>query len=50
MALQWTIRLPLISSVLIGASRPEQIIENAKIAQAAPFSDEELSEIEEVLR
>lgn len=30
LALAWTLRLPGISSALIGASRPEQIVENAK--------------------
>ena len=35
---------------LIGASRPEQIEENARAAAGAGFSDEELRRIDGVLR
>jgi len=49
MALQWVLRDGEVTSVLIGASKPSQIIENAKIAQAAPFTAEELAAIEKIL-
>ena len=52
MALQWTLRPQsgtAITTALIGASRPSQIIENCKFADAAPLSDEELKLIENAL-
>jgi len=49
MALTWVLRLPAMTSALIGASRPEQIRQNVAAASAAPLSDEELKEIESVL-
>ncbi len=49
MALAWVLRLPTVTSALIGASRPEQIRENAAALKAAPFSREELEKIEAVL-
>ena len=48
MALSWILRDGDITSVLIGASRPEQILENLKIIGAAPFSAEELKAIDKV--
>ena len=49
MALVWVLRLPEITSALIGASRVEQI-ENAVQALENPaFSQGELEQIEEVL-
>ena len=42
MALAWTLRLPGVTSALIGASRPEQIIENVAAIRNANFTDEEL--------
>ena len=49
MALAWVLRDPVVTSALIGASRPEQIIENVKALDAAPFTGEELDAIEAVL-
>jgi L-glyceraldehyde 3-phosphate reductase len=49
MAISWTIRDPRVTSSLIGASRPEQIVENAKAAARSAFSAEESAEIERVL-
>lgn len=49
MALSWILRDGEVTSVLIGASRPEQIIENAKIVGQTPLSEEEIRKIEEVL-
>ena len=46
MALAWVVRDPTVCSVLIGASRPEQIIENVRFLENADFSEEELEKIE----
>ena len=46
LALQWTLRDPVVTSALIGASRPEQIRENVKALSAPPLSDGELREID----
>ena len=48
MALSWVLKDDEITSVLIGASRPEQIIENLGIVGAAGFSEEELKKIDEI--
>ncbi len=50
MALSWVLRREEITSVLIGASRPEQIRANLAATKGAPFSEEELSKIEEILK
>jgi L-glyceraldehyde 3-phosphate reductase len=47
MALSWILRDGDVCSVLIGASRPEQIIENARVAEKSVFTDEELRIIDE---
>jgi L-glyceraldehyde 3-phosphate reductase len=39
-----------VTSALIGASRPEQIVENVAAAQQTQFGEDELSRIEEILR
>ena len=49
LALAWTLRPGAATSALIGASRPEQIRENARALEAPPFSEEELRRIEEIL-
>ncbi|MCI3922889.1 aldo/keto reductase family protein [Paenibacillus sp. TRM 82003] len=48
LALAWSLRLPQISSLITGASRPEQI-ENNVAACALELSDEVLEEIERIL-
>ncbi len=48
-ALAWVLRQPNVASALIGASRPEQVVENAK-ASGYVLSDEILAEIEEALQ
>lgn len=48
MALAWDLRDCAVTSVIIGASKPEQIIQNIKALQSAPFSEEELKEIDEI--
>lgn len=50
MALSWILRDGKVTSVLIGASRPEQILENIKALDNIRFSDEELHRIEEILK
>lgn len=50
MSLAWVLRDSDVTSVLIGASRPEQILENCKIVDAKPFTQDELSKIEEICR
>ncbi len=50
MALSWVVRDGDVTSVLIGASKPEQIAENCKIVGAAPFTQDELDAIDAVSR
>ena len=45
MAIAWILRLPEITSVLIGASREEQIIENCKALENKDFSASEIEAI-----
>ena len=49
MALAWELRDPVVTSALIGASRPEQILENLKAFDAAPLSAEEIARIDDIL-
>ncbi len=50
LALSWILRDGKVTSVLIGASKPEQILENIKALDNISFSAEELQEIEKVLQ
>lgn len=50
LALSWILRDGKVTSVLIGASRPEQILENIKALDNISFSVEELQEIEQILQ
>lgn len=49
MALAWILRDGDITSVLIGASKPEQILDNLGMLQSAPFSEEERKKIDEIV-
>lgn len=49
MALSWVYSREGITSVLIGASKPEQIIENLKMTENLVFTKEELDEIDEIV-
>ncbi|MDD3119077.1 MAG: aldo/keto reductase [Victivallales bacterium] len=49
MALAWTMRRPGLTSVLIGASRPEQIVENVGCLTGPNFTAAELAAIEAIL-
>ena len=48
MALSWVLRDGEITSVLIGASKPSQILDNIKAIEKTSFSHEELLKIEEI--
>lgn len=50
LALSWVLHNPAVTTVLIGASRPEQIIENAACIEYLDFSEDELDAIESILR
>ena len=50
MAIAWILRLKGVTSALIGASRPEQIVELAGIGNHLNFTGEELERIEQVLK
>lgn len=47
MALKWILKDDVITSVLIGASKPSQILENLKVLDSQPFTGEELAKIDE---
>ena len=49
MALRWELRDPVVTSALIGASRPEQILENLRAFDAPELSAEELAAIDAIL-
>jgi len=49
MALAWLLRNPVITSVLIGASKPEQITDSLESLKHIDFSQEELDHINQVL-
>jgi L-glyceraldehyde 3-phosphate reductase len=46
MALAWALRDPRVTSVLIGASKPEQVRENVGALANLPFTKDELAEID----
>lgn len=48
MALSWILEKEEVSSVLIGASKPEQIIENIKAINSPKFTKEELEKIDDM--
>lgn len=50
MALSWILKDKDITSVLIGASKPEQILENVKIVDNIVFTEDELKRIDEIVR
>ena len=49
MALCWNLRKDKVTTVLMGASRKEQITNNVKIVNHLDFTEEELRAIEEIL-
>jgi L-glyceraldehyde 3-phosphate reductase len=48
MALAWDLAHPEVTSVLIGASKPSQILDNVKALQNTSFSAEELKQIDDI--
>ena len=48
MALKWILRDGVVTSVLIGASKPQQILDNLEVLRSAPFTEEELKKIDEI--
>lgn len=49
MALSWVLSNPAVTTVLIGASRPEQIAENVEAVHKTDFTEQEKSDIERIL-
>ncbi len=49
MALKWVLKDDAVTSVLVGASKPEQILDNLGAIAGAPLSTEELRAIDEVI-
>lgn len=49
MALAWVYSKEGVTSVLIGASKPEQILENLKMTNHLTFTQEELTEIDSIV-
>ena len=50
MALSWILKDPRVTSVLIGASKPEQLADSLKCLDNIEFSSEELAHIEDILK
>jgi aryl-alcohol dehydrogenase-like predicted oxidoreductase len=48
MALAWVLRKQIVSSAIIGATRPEQVEENAKASEII-LTEEVLHQIDEIL-
>ena len=48
MALSWILKDGIVTSVLVGASKPEQILDNIKAIQNTEFTEEELRKIDEL--
>ena len=48
MALAWILKDRVVTSVLIGASKPEQILDNIKAIENTAFSREELDRIDQI--
>ena len=49
LALAWVLRLPAVTSALIGASRLAQVKDCAAAASSAPLTPEELTRIDTIL-
>jgi L-glyceraldehyde 3-phosphate reductase len=48
MALAWVLRDGIVTSVLVGASKPSQILDNIGAAKNTSFTEDELSRIDEI--
>ncbi len=49
LALQWVLRDDVVTSALIGASRPEQVAENVRALSAPPLEAAEMEAVERIL-
>ena len=49
LAVSWILRNGKVTSVLIGASRPQQILDNVQAVQNTDFSQDEINRIEDIL-
>ena len=49
MALSWVLRDGIVTSVLVGASRPEQVLDDIRAIENIEFSQEELAKIDSVI-
>jgi L-glyceraldehyde 3-phosphate reductase len=50
MAVAWVLKDPRVSSVLVGASRPEQLEDTVNALQSPPFTADELARIDRFAR
>lgn len=50
MALSWILRDGVVTSVLAGASRPEQLLDNINACKNTSFSDAELKQIDQIVQ
>jgi L-glyceraldehyde 3-phosphate reductase len=50
MAIAWTLRNPVVTSALIGASSVSQLEDNLAALDNLKFSEEELGRIDEILK
>lgn len=50
MSLAWVLNNNAVTSVLIGASKPEQILENVKVLNSKPFTKDELEMIDKIVK
>ena len=48
MALAWVLRDGIVSSVLVGASKPSQIVDNKKAIEIISFTSDELERIDKI--
>lgn len=49
MAIAWVLRLPVVTSALVGASRPQQVLDDIRALQNLAFDAAELQAIEQIL-
>ena len=50
MAIAWVLRLPVVTSALIGASSPAQLQQNVQALEHLDFAEAELTEIDQILK
>jgi len=48
MALSWVLKDGVVTSVLVGASKPEQVLDDIKAIENTQFTEEELKKIDSV--